>query len=66
MTVCGRTGLNVKFAVDCLAQNEWDVEKAIANFEQVKVGRSDVGPGLIWSELTVFLRQANLGRDAFL
>ncbi len=30
--------LNVKFAVDCLVQNEWDVDKAVANFEQVKVG----------------------------
>ena len=39
VTVCGRTGLNVKFAVDCLTQNEWDVEKAVAMLE----GRGDPG-----------------------
>ena len=38
--LCERTGLNVKFAVDCLQQNEWNQERAIANFEQVKVGES--------------------------
>ena len=32
-----RTGLNVQFAVDCLQNNAWDLERAIANFEQVKV-----------------------------
>ncbi|KAG6916171.1 hypothetical protein DXG01_008144 [Tephrocybe rancida] len=31
-----RTGLNVRFAVECLAGNEWDLNRAIANFEQVK------------------------------
>jgi nuclear RNA export factor len=35
--VCQRTRLNVKYAVDCLAGNGWDLERAIANFEQVKV-----------------------------
>jgi hypothetical protein len=34
---CQRTGLNVQFSVDCLTQNEWDPERAAANFEQVKV-----------------------------
>ncbi|KAJ3499371.1 hypothetical protein NLJ89_g10107 [Agrocybe chaxingu] len=34
--VCGRTGLNAKFAVDCLTGNAWDLERAIANFNQVK------------------------------
>jgi len=38
LRLCERTGLNVKFAVDCLQQNEWNQERAIANFEQVKVG----------------------------
>lgn len=32
-----RTGLNVQYSVDCLTNNGWDVEKAFANFEQVKV-----------------------------
>lgn len=35
--LCRQTNLNVKFAVDCLQQNGWDHERALANFEQVKV-----------------------------
>lgn len=35
-----RTGLNVKFSVDCLTGNGWDLERAVANFNQVKVGSS--------------------------
>ncbi|KAF9266467.1 NTF2-like protein [Marasmius fiardii PR-910] len=35
--VCARTGLNVKFAVDCLTGNSWDLEKAVNNFNEVKV-----------------------------
>ncbi|KAG6884983.1 hypothetical protein C0993_006815 [Termitomyces sp. T159_Od127] len=34
--VCQQTRLNVRFAVDCLTGNEWDLNRAIANFEQVK------------------------------
>ncbi|KAJ3758994.1 hypothetical protein EV360DRAFT_42749 [Lentinula raphanica] len=34
--VLARTGLNVQFSYDCLTNNGWDVEKACANFEQVK------------------------------
>jgi nuclear RNA export factor len=34
--VCTLTRLNVQFAVDCLQNNGWDVDKAVANFEQVK------------------------------
>jgi nuclear RNA export factor len=37
MQICERTGLNAKFAVDCLQNNAWNMEHAIANFEQVKV-----------------------------
>lgn len=37
MQICQRTGLNVQFAVDCLQNNAWDLDRAIANFEQVKV-----------------------------
>jgi hypothetical protein len=33
-----RTRLNVKFSVDCLTGNGWDLERAVANFNQVKVG----------------------------
>jgi len=36
MQVCQRTGLNVRFAIECLAGNAWDLDRAIANFEQVK------------------------------
>lgn len=36
MQICERTGLNAKFAVDCLQNNAWNMERAIANFEQVK------------------------------
>jgi nuclear RNA export factor len=35
--LCQQTHLNVKFAVDCLQQNGWNHERAVANFEQVKV-----------------------------
>ncbi|KAF8273335.1 NTF2-like protein [Lactarius quietus] len=34
--VCTLTRLNVRFAVDCLQNNGWDVDRAVANFEQVK------------------------------
>lgn len=37
MQICERTGLNAKFAVDCLQNNAWILESAIANYEQVKV-----------------------------
>ena len=37
MQIRQRTGLNVQFAFDCLGQNEWDLERSVANFEQVKV-----------------------------
>ena len=35
--LCRQTRLNVNFAVDCLQQNGWDHERAVANFQQVKV-----------------------------
>ncbi|KAK7461961.1 nuclear mRNA export, poly(A)+RNA binding protein, variant 2 [Stygiomarasmius scandens] len=34
--ICARTGLNVKYAVDCLTGNGWDIEKAVGNFNEVK------------------------------
>lgn len=37
LQICQRTGLNVKYAVECLQGNGWDPEKAVANFEEVKV-----------------------------
>lgn len=36
MQICQRTGLNFEYAVQCLEGNAWDVERAVANFEQVK------------------------------
>ena len=35
--ICTLTRLNVQFAVDCLENNRWNVDQALANFEQVKV-----------------------------
>ena len=35
--ICQRTGLNVKYAVECLQGNGWDVDRAVANFQEVKV-----------------------------
>jgi nuclear RNA export factor len=37
LQICVRTGLNAKFSVECLSENAWDLERAIANFDQVKV-----------------------------
>lgn len=34
--ICTLTRLNVQFAVDCLQNNGWDVDRAVANFQQVK------------------------------
>jgi nuclear RNA export factor len=31
-----RTGMNVQFATMCLAQNGWDFEVALKNFEEIK------------------------------
>jgi len=36
LQICQRTGLNVRFAVECLEGNGWDIERAVANFDQVK------------------------------
>ncbi|KAG1733591.1 uncharacterized protein EDB91DRAFT_1148242 [Suillus paluster] len=36
LQICERTGLNAKYAVDCLQNNAWNWDRAIANFEQVK------------------------------
>ncbi|KAF7317106.1 hypothetical protein HMN09_00445300 [Mycena chlorophos] len=36
LQLCGRTRLNVKFALDCLNGNAWDLQRAIDNFKQVK------------------------------
>ncbi|CAL1716423.1 unnamed protein product [Somion occarium] len=36
LEVCQRTGLTVRYSIDCLQGNAWDLERAIANFEQVK------------------------------
>ncbi|KAG6816643.1 hypothetical protein H0H87_004389 [Tephrocybe sp. NHM501043] len=37
MQISQQTKLNVRFAIECLAGNGWDLDRAIANFEQVKV-----------------------------
>lgn len=41
MEVLTRTGLNLEYAVQCLESNAWDVGRAVANFEQVKVRSLD-------------------------
>jgi TAP C-terminal domain len=50
LQICSRTGLNVKFAVDCLTGNQWDLDRAVANFNEVKVGRlSDLSVAVLTS-----------------
>ncbi|KAF7312070.1 hypothetical protein MIND_00219200 [Mycena indigotica] len=36
LELCGRSRLNVKYALDCLNGNAWDIERALANFNEVK------------------------------
>ncbi|EAU85279.2 hypothetical protein CC1G_10065 [Coprinopsis cinerea okayama7 len=36
LDLMARTNLNVKFAFDCLSNNEWNMDRAIANFDAVK------------------------------
>ncbi|KAJ7183222.1 hypothetical protein C8R46DRAFT_1066309 [Mycena filopes] len=36
LQVCGQTTLNVKYALDCLNGNGWDLGRAVENFNQVK------------------------------
>ncbi|OBZ72182.1 mRNA export factor mex67 [Grifola frondosa] len=36
LQICLRTRLNVKYAVECLQNNGWDPDRAVANFESVK------------------------------
>lgn len=31
-----RTGMNAQFSELCLAQNDWDVERAVANFQEIR------------------------------
>lgn len=38
ITLSNRTGLNASFSIQCLDGNGWDGEKAVANFEAVRVG----------------------------
>ncbi|TFY59090.1 hypothetical protein EVJ58_g6007 [Rhodofomes roseus] len=39
MQICQRTSLNIEYAVQCLEGNAWDVERAVANFEQGTLSR---------------------------
>lgn len=51
MQICQQTGLNVKFALDCLTGNSWDMDRAVANFNEVKVSCASSYPrlgGCIW------------------
>lgn len=41
-----RTRLNLQFAEDCLKNNDWDVDRAIGNFERVKVRSNRSSSGL--------------------
>ncbi|KAF7795999.1 hypothetical protein EIP86_007168 [Pleurotus ostreatoroseus] len=64
LQVCQRTGLNVRFAVECLTGNGWELERALANFEQVKVCIGWAVPTV--GTLTVEFAQSTLSREAFL
>ncbi|TFY63422.1 hypothetical protein EVG20_g6313 [Dentipellis fragilis] len=63
-----QTKLTAMFAIDCLETNGWDMARAMANFEQVKVGcraflRIAVRALFAYRRVTY---QGTLGRDAFL
>lgn len=66
MQISQRTRLNVKFSVDCLAGNEWDLERAVANFEQVKVSIFSTSTPKANSLRTLPVTQGTLSREAFL
>lgn len=69
MQICQRTGLNVEYAVQCLEGNAWDVERAVANFEQVKVRDFDFSYAFRSIDLSVGYftsSQSTLSREAFL
>lgn len=34
--VRARTGMNDAYSEMCLAQNDWDVERAVANFQEIR------------------------------
>lgn len=53
-----RTRLNLQFAEDCLKNNDWDLERALANYEQVKV-RAPFDGGRRRSTLTALLREGD-------
>ncbi len=63
MQISTLTRLNIQFAVDCLQNNGWDADRAVANFEQVKVRGWMLLP---IDTLTLYHLQGTLGRDAFL
>jgi nuclear RNA export factor len=37
LQLSARTNLTYAYAAQCLSENNWDVERAVANFEQIKV-----------------------------
>lgn len=36
LRLCQQTRLNVKYTLDCLTSNQWDFDRAVLNFDQVK------------------------------
>ena len=40
LELCRRSGLTVSYSVECLVGNSWDLDRAWANFEAVKVRAS--------------------------
>jgi hypothetical protein len=60
--LCSRTGLNVKYAIDCLENNGWDFERAITNYHQVKVSVKEVNH--CYRSL-LMLAEPTLGPDAY-
>ncbi|KAF8626606.1 hypothetical protein AX17_006524 [Amanita inopinata Kibby_2008] len=36
LEICQRTRLSVKYSLDCLTSNQWDLDRAVLNFDQVK------------------------------
>lgn len=62
LAIMQRTGLNVKFAVECLQGNGWDVERAVVNFEQVKVRKVCIFCGRQTKESRALPRNRCLGQ----
>ena len=61
-----RTNLNVKYSMDCLTGNGWELERAVANFEAVKVRWSYDVRVVRYADPFGWCVQGTLPREAFI